>query len=75
MEDLQQIIVSEHMDELRHDADVRRLRDPSREDPGADGGGGVAAARTRLGEWLIGVGNAVAGSASDRRGGTVDSAL
>ena len=75
MEDLQQIIVNEHIHDLRHDAEVRRLRDPSRDDPGGDGGGGMAAARTRIGEWLIGVGNAVAGSASDRRGGTVDSGL
>jgi hypothetical protein len=75
MEDIQQIIVNEHMNERRHDADVRRLRDPSHDDQGADGGGGVGAARTRLGEWLIGVGTAVAGSAGDRRGETADSAL
>ncbi len=76
MEDIQQIIVNEHMDELRHDAEARRLRDPSGDDdPGGTDAGGLGAARVRLGEWLIGVGTAVAGSAGDRRGGTVDSAL
>ena len=75
MEDIQKIIVNEHMDEMRHDAEVRRLRDPSRDGPEADGRGGVAAARIRLGAWLIGVGTAVAGTAGERRGGTADSAL
>ena len=32
MEDIQQIIVNEHIDDLRHDAEARRLRDPSGDD-------------------------------------------
>ena len=75
MEEIQKILVNEHMAKMRHAAEVRRLRDPSRDGPDADGRGGVAAARIRLGAWLIGVGTAVAGSARDRRGGTADSAL
>ena len=74
MEDIQTIIVNEHMNEMRHDAEVRRLREPSRDAPEADNRGGVAAARIRFGAWLIGVGTAVAGTAGDRRGGTADSA-
>ena len=75
MEDIQKIIVNEHMAEMRHDAEVRRLRDPSRDGPEADGRGGVGTARIRLGAWLIGVGTAVAGTAGERRGGTADSAF
>jgi hypothetical protein len=75
MEDIQKIIVDGRMDEMRHDAEVRRLRDPSWTDPGEDGGRAVGATRTRIGEWLIGVGTAIAGPAGDRRGGTADSAL
>ena len=75
MEDIQIIIVNEHIDEMRRDAEVRRLRDSSRDDPEVDGRGSVAAARIRLGAWLIGVGTAVAGTARDRRGGTADSAF
>ncbi len=75
MEDIQQIIVNEHIHELRHDAEARRLREPSRDGPEADARGSLRAARIRLGAWLIGVGTAVAGSASDRRGGTADSAF
>ena len=76
MEDLQQIIVNEHIHDLRRDAEASRMRDAHGDDDRAGAPpGGVGAARVRLGEWLIGVGNAVAGSASDRRGGTADSAL
>lgn len=75
MEDIQQIIVHEHMADLRRDAEEGRIRDHTAygdpEDPGTAG----RAARVRLGEWLIGVGTAVAGSAGDRRGGTAGSAL
>ncbi len=75
MEDIQRIIVNEHMDELRHDAEARRLRDPSCDEPETDGRGRMAAARIRLGAWLIAVGTAVAGTAGGRRGGTADSAF
>lgn len=76
MDEIQQILVNEHMHDLRRDADEGRLRDHARygdpEDPGRSSG---RAARVRLGQWLIGVGTTVAGSAGDRRGGTAGSAL
>ena len=76
MEEIQRIIVNEHMDELRHSAEVHRMRgDTGDGDPADAPPGGGQAARVRLGRWLIGVGTAVAGSARDRRGGTADSAL
>jgi hypothetical protein len=75
MEDLQRIIVNEHIDELRHDAEAHRLRgDTGDGDPADAPPGGGQVARVRLGHWLIGVGTAVAGTAGDRRGGTADSA-
>lgn len=76
MEEIQQIIVNDHIDNLRHDAEVRRIRGDTADvdSTGASPGGGQAA-RTRLGHWLIGVGTAVAGSAGDRRGGRAGSAL
>ena len=80
MEDIRRIIVNEHIADLRRDADALRLTrrvpyhtrdgDPAcREAP--DG----RPARVRLGHWLIGVGTAIAGSASDRKGGTARSAF
>ena len=76
MEEIQQIIVNEHIDELRHDAEARRIRGDTRDDDSsvAPPGGGPAA-RVRLGRWLIWVGTALAGSAADRKGGTAGSAL
>jgi hypothetical protein len=75
MEDIQQIIVNERIDDLRRDTAARRMRDTSDGDRAGAPPGGVRAVRVRLGEWLIGVGTAVAGSAGDRRGGTAGSAL
>jgi hypothetical protein len=76
MEDIQQIIVNQRIDELRHDADARRMRGDRDDGDSTDAPpGGARAARVRLGQWLIGVGTAVAGSAGDRRGGTAGSAL
>jgi hypothetical protein len=76
MEEIQQIIVNEHIDELRHDTEARRIRGDTRDgDAGGAPPGGGRAARVRLGHWLIGVGTAVAGSAADRKGGRAGSAL
>ena len=80
MEDIRRIIVNEHMADLRRDADALRLtrRAPhhSRDgDPTCAEAPDGRPARVRLGHWLIGVGTAVAGSASDRKGGTAGSAL
>ncbi len=76
MDEIQQIIVNEHMDDLRRDAEEGRMRDHARDgDPEDPGTGSGRAARVRLGKWLIGVGTAVAGSAGDRRGGRAGSAL
>jgi hypothetical protein len=80
MEDLRRIIVNEHIDNLRRDADALRV---TRRAPYHTRDGDPATCRTpdgqparvRLGHWLIGVGTAVAGSASDRKGGTAGSAL
>jgi hypothetical protein len=62
MQDLQQIIVNEHIGDLRREAEAqrseRRMRHRTRE-------GDSEGARVRLGHWLIGVGTAVAGPAGD----------
>jgi hypothetical protein len=80
MEDLQRIIVNEHLADLRRDAEAfrvtRRAQHHIRDgDPPMGKAPDGRPARVRLGHWLIGVGTAVAGSAGDRRGGTVDSAI
>lgn len=70
MEDLQQIIVNEHIGDLRREAESLRLeRDVANRTRDGDGREGSAAgpepdrqgARVRLGHWLIDVGSAVAG--------------
>lgn len=78
MEDLRRIIVNEHVADLRREADAlratRRVPYHTRDgDPECGEAPDGRPARVRLGQWLIGVGTAVAGSASDRRG--ADSAL
>jgi hypothetical protein len=80
MEDLQRIVVDEHIADLRRDADAlrmtRRVTYHTRDgDPTCIEAPDDRPARVRLGRWLIGVGTAVAGSASDRKGGTAGSAL
>ena len=80
MEDLQRIVVNEHIDDLRRDADgfrvTRRARRHIRDgDPATCEAPDGQPARVRLGRWLIGVGTAVAGSAGDRKGGRAGSAL
>jgi hypothetical protein len=70
MEDLQQILVNEHIGDLRRDAAGMRAESRIRNRTGdaevvTSRGDG---ARVRVGNWLIGVGTAVAGSAGDRRG-------
>jgi len=80
MEDLRRIIVNDHIDDLRRDAAAlrvgRRMRHHTRDgDPASCEASDERPARVRLGRWLIGVGTAVAGSASERNGGTADSVL
>ncbi len=62
MQDQQMIIVNEHINDLRREAEARRgarrMRHRTRD---GDGEG----ARVRIGRWLIGVGLAVAGPAGD----------
>lgn len=80
MQDLQRIIVNEHIDDLRRDAEAlrvaRRMRYHTRDgDPARGESADGRPVRVRLGRWLISVGTAVAGSAGDRKGGTAGSAL
>lgn len=67
MDNIQQVIVNEHIEDLRREAESlraeRRMRHPTGD---GDRAGGAAnapdrPARVRLGHWLIGVGMAVAG--------------
>ena len=78
MEDVQQIIVNEHIGDLLREAE--RLRSErsvtDQENVGDCDDAQVLAvpadqrgARVRLGHWLIGVGTAVAGSGGDRQSG------
>jgi hypothetical protein len=76
MEDLQQIIVNDHIGDLQREGDrLRAERDTDRGTVHDHGDGSLHAhadrgsARVRLGHWLIGVGTAVAGPATDRHGG------
>jgi hypothetical protein len=76
MEDLRHIIVSDHIGDLRREGDrLRAERTTDRSTVHDHGGGSLhahadrGAARVRLGHWLIGVGTAVAGPATDRHGG------
>lgn len=76
MDHVQQLIVSERIDDLHREAERLRTerkvrlrthdRDAGRVTPGVGG----RRARARLGHWLIGIGQAVAGSAGDAHGGT-----
>jgi hypothetical protein len=80
MEDLRRIVINEHLADLRREADAlratRRVPYHTRDgDPECAEAPDNQPARVRLGHWLIGVGTAVAGHASDRRGGTADSAF
>ncbi len=76
MQTIQQIIVNDHIDDLRREAESlrteRRMRHRTRD---GDGSGtsnqaqaGRRPARVRLGHWLIGVGLAVSGSTGDAHG-------
>ena len=78
MEDLQQLIVNEHIGDLLREAErLRSERAVTDQEKAADCDDAQAlavradrhGARVRLGHWLIGVGTAVAGSEADRRGG------
>jgi hypothetical protein len=80
MEDIRRIIVNEHIADLRRDADAlrltRRLPYHTRDrDPACAEAPDGRPARVRLGHWLIGVGTAIAGSASGGKGGTARSAF
>ena len=80
MEDLRRIVVNEHLADLRREADAlratRRVPYHTRDgDPECIEGPDDQPARVRLGHWLIGVGIAVAGSASERKSGTARSAF
>ena len=77
MEDLQHVIVADHIGELLREGDALRAerqlrhrhqaRDGNREHTGrADP---LRSARVRLGHWLIGVGAAVAGGSAETQGG------
>lgn len=75
---IQQSIVEEHINDLRRDADALRVerilrRSDADEDVGHGGARSSAAGRrrvrVRLGRWLIGVGNAVAGGRVDGASG------
>jgi hypothetical protein len=63
MEEMQQILVHEHIHELQHEAmalRAERARD-ARATPRGTGSG----PRGRVGRWLIGVGEAIAGQPAD----------
>ena len=78
MEDLQQIMVGDHIDDLYREGDALRAerleRDhspgPHGAPPGVPTRNGRPPARVRVGRWLIGVGSAVAGTSGDPQGGT-----
>jgi hypothetical protein len=80
MEDIQQIIVNEHIDGLRRDAQglrsdrqLRHLPNGARGRPAA-AGSDRPGPRVRLGHWLIGVGMAVSGTAGDPNEGAAGQA-
>jgi hypothetical protein len=78
MEDLQQIMVGDHIDDLYREGDALRAERLERDhSPGPHGvrldvptRSGRSPARVRVGRWLIGVGSAVAGTSGDPQGGT-----
>ena len=78
MEDLQQILVGDHISDLLRDADGLRAERLSRDleltsgrlgPPTVTSNAGPAA-RVRFGRWLIGLGAAVAGTTGDPHGET-----
>jgi hypothetical protein len=77
MEDLQRISVNDHIGELLREGASLRAERLARESrlphtgPAVAGGraGDHPPARVRLGQWLIGVGTAVAGGTRDPHGG------
>jgi hypothetical protein len=76
MQDLRQIIVNDHIDELRREAEAlrteRRIRHASRDGIGAARAATAEgrATRVRVGRWLISLGAAVAGASGDPHGGS-----
>jgi hypothetical protein len=78
MEDLQQILVGDHIDDLFREGDALRAERLERDHSPGQGGirgdvpvrNGRSPARVRVGRWLIGVGAAVAGTSGDPQGGT-----
>ena len=71
MRTLQQIMVDEHIGDLRRDAESlreeRRIRQRTHDGDGPKIGdhSEPGAARVRVGQWLIGLGEAVSGSAGE----------
>ncbi len=76
MDHVQQVIVSERIDDLNREAQSLRTersaahRARDRDAGGVTPGVGGRRARARLGHWLIGIGEAVSGTAGDTHGGT-----
>lgn len=78
MEDLQQILVGDHISDLLRDAEGLRAERLSRDleltsgrlGPPTLAPRGASQARVRFGRWLIGVGAAVAGTTGDPHGET-----
>ena len=66
MQSLQEVIVNEHINDLRREAESLRMEQRIRHRT-RDGDG----ARVRLGHLLIGIGLALSGSAGDASGETV----
>ena len=78
MEDTQQIIVGDHIGDLRREGDALRAERQARDDQDANEGHrpavinhGHPPARVRVGRWLMGIGAAVAGTAGDPAEGNV----
>ena len=82
MEELQRISVNDHIGELLREGSSLRAERLARENRLPDTGPAVAGgragdhppARVRLGQWLIGVGTAVAGTTQDHHGGATRNA-
>lgn len=67
MEDLRQMIVNEHIGDLRREAESLRMERRARDGTSARANGTQVGdgARVRVGNWLISVGVAVSGTAAD----------
>jgi hypothetical protein len=73
MRTLQEVIVNEHINDLRREAEIlrmeQRMRHRTRDSDGdaaaARPGAGGRRARVRLGHWLFGVGTVLSGSTGD----------